>query len=195
MIKSHVRFGERPGETEPGKPGHRAPGRLTIHGELVGLGHTVAASTVWKIMKKAGLDPAPRRAGPTWPGTSPAAMQTVGRCETTGELVHLHQGGLRDATPEAQLLRKAVRIPRSEVGLGRGGRVVPRLRFPRPLSERTCDLIISASGSPQDLCRCCDDRPAVQLESLRTQATSLLAVDFFHVTARSRCSGSTDWVE
>jgi putative transposase len=32
----------------------------------VGLGHHVAASTVWKILKNAGLDPAPRRAGPTW---------------------------------------------------------------------------------------------------------------------------------
>ena len=37
-----------------------------IQGELVGLGHTVAASTVWKILKDAGLDPAPRRSGPTW---------------------------------------------------------------------------------------------------------------------------------
>jgi transposase InsO family protein len=37
-----------------------------IQGELVGLGHAVAASTVWKILKEAGLDPAPRRAGPTW---------------------------------------------------------------------------------------------------------------------------------
>jgi hypothetical protein len=26
----------------------------------------VAASTVWKILKSAGLDPAPRRSGPTW---------------------------------------------------------------------------------------------------------------------------------
>ena len=26
----------------------------------------MAASTVWKILKEAGLDPAPRRAGPTW---------------------------------------------------------------------------------------------------------------------------------
>ena len=41
-------------------------GYRRIHGELVGLGYTVAASTVWKIMKKAGLDPAPRRSGPTW---------------------------------------------------------------------------------------------------------------------------------
>src|SRR4051794_2500508 len=41
-------------------------GYRRIHGELVGLGHTVAASTVWKIMKHPGLAPAPRRSGPTW---------------------------------------------------------------------------------------------------------------------------------
>jgi putative transposase len=38
----------------------------SIHGEQVGLGHRVAASTVWKILKAAGIDPAPRRSGPTW---------------------------------------------------------------------------------------------------------------------------------
>src|SRR5690348_4163096 len=41
-------------------------GYQRIQGELVGLGHTVAASTVWTILKRAGLDPAPRRCGPTW---------------------------------------------------------------------------------------------------------------------------------
>src|SRR4029079_3046417 len=41
-------------------------GYRRIQGELVGLGHCVAASTVWKILKEAGLDPAPRRSGPTW---------------------------------------------------------------------------------------------------------------------------------
>jgi len=37
-----------------------------IHGELVGLGYQVAASTVWNIPRQAGVDPAPRRAEPTW---------------------------------------------------------------------------------------------------------------------------------
>src|SRR3954447_12343270 len=41
-------------------------GYRRIQGELVGLGHTVAASTVWSILNSAGLDPAPRRSGPTW---------------------------------------------------------------------------------------------------------------------------------
>ena len=41
-------------------------GYRRIQGELVGLGHAVAPSTVWTILKNAGLNPAPRRSGPTW---------------------------------------------------------------------------------------------------------------------------------
>jgi putative transposase len=37
-----------------------------VQGELVRLGHPIAASTVWQILHDAGIDPAPRRAGPTW---------------------------------------------------------------------------------------------------------------------------------
>ena len=33
-----------------------------IHGELTGLGYTVAPSTVWQILKDGGIDPAPKRA-------------------------------------------------------------------------------------------------------------------------------------
>lgn len=41
-------------------------GYRRIHGELAGLGHQIAASTLWSILKRAGIDPAPRRDGPSW---------------------------------------------------------------------------------------------------------------------------------
>ena len=41
-------------------------GYRRIHGELVGLGHRLAPSTVWLILRRAGIDPAPRRAGQSW---------------------------------------------------------------------------------------------------------------------------------
>jgi transposase InsO family protein len=41
-------------------------GYRRIHGELALLGITIAASTVWKILKTEGIDPAPHRATVTW---------------------------------------------------------------------------------------------------------------------------------
>jgi transposase InsO family protein len=41
-------------------------GHRRVQGELVRLGHPIAASTVWQILHDAGIDPAPRRAGQTW---------------------------------------------------------------------------------------------------------------------------------
>jgi hypothetical protein len=41
-------------------------GHRRIQGELLKLGIAVAPSTVWQILHSAGLDPAPRRTGPTW---------------------------------------------------------------------------------------------------------------------------------
>src|SRR5450755_2788896 len=41
-------------------------GYRRVHGELAKLGVTVAPSTVWQILHAAGIDPAPRRSGPTW---------------------------------------------------------------------------------------------------------------------------------
>ncbi len=41
-------------------------GYRRIHGELAPLGIRVAPSTVWQILKDAGIDPAPRRDGPGW---------------------------------------------------------------------------------------------------------------------------------
>jgi hypothetical protein len=41
-------------------------GHRRVQGELIRLGHRIAASTVWQILHDAGTAPAPRRAGPTW---------------------------------------------------------------------------------------------------------------------------------
>jgi transposase len=41
-------------------------GYRRIHGELLVLGIKVAASTVWEILKDAGIDPAPQRTSHTW---------------------------------------------------------------------------------------------------------------------------------
>ncbi len=41
-------------------------GYRRIHGELTKLGTTVAPSTIYEILRAAGIDPAPRRSGPTW---------------------------------------------------------------------------------------------------------------------------------
>ena len=47
-------------------------GHRRIHGELTKLGVTVAPSTVREILRAAGLDPAPRRPGPSWRQFLPA---------------------------------------------------------------------------------------------------------------------------
>ena len=41
-------------------------GYRRIHGELLVLGIKTAASTVWEILRQAGIDPAPDRASATW---------------------------------------------------------------------------------------------------------------------------------
>jgi len=75
------RWAARSRRNRPGRPpAHRRIVRLVLRmaagnehwgyrriaGELAGLGITVAPSTVWEILKKHGVDPAPRRAGPGW---------------------------------------------------------------------------------------------------------------------------------
>jgi putative transposase len=52
-----------------------------IRGELAQLGYVIAASTVWEILQAAGIDPAPRRAGPTWREFLAAQAHAIIACD------------------------------------------------------------------------------------------------------------------
>jgi putative transposase len=56
-------------------------GHRRIHGELVGLGYRLAPATVWNILHRAGLDPAPRRRGPSWREFCRAQATTMLACD------------------------------------------------------------------------------------------------------------------
>ena len=85
LLAWHRRLAARKYDTskrrQPGRPATiRSIARLTIrlakenplwgyrriHGELTKLGLTSAPSTIYEILRAAGIDPAPRRDGPTW---------------------------------------------------------------------------------------------------------------------------------
>jgi len=66
-------------------------GYRRIHGELAGLGYQIGASTVWKILDGVGIDPAPRRAGPSWTEFLRAQAHAILACD----LLHVDTVGLR----------------------------------------------------------------------------------------------------
>jgi putative transposase len=51
--------------------------RWTRFSARAGLGYTLAPSTVWQIVKGAGIDPAPRRSGQTWRAFLQSQAKTV----------------------------------------------------------------------------------------------------------------------
>jgi len=58
-------------------------GYRRIQGELVGLGVLVCPSTVWNILHRAGVDPAPGRDGPTWRRFCSTQAKTMLACDFT----------------------------------------------------------------------------------------------------------------
>jgi transposase InsO family protein len=56
-------------------------GHRRIQGELARLGYMIAASTVWEILHTANIDPAPRRAGPTWRQFLAAQAHAIIACD------------------------------------------------------------------------------------------------------------------
>jgi hypothetical protein len=59
-------------------------GHRRIQGELARLGYRIAASTVWEILQAADVDPAPRRAGPTWRQFLAAQAHAINACDFLG---------------------------------------------------------------------------------------------------------------
>jgi len=56
-------------------------GYRRIQGELVGLGITIAPSTVWAILRRHGIEPAPRRAELSWSGFLRAQASAIIACD------------------------------------------------------------------------------------------------------------------
>jgi hypothetical protein len=52
-------------------------GYRRIHGELLGLGCKIAPSTIWQILKDAGIDPALTRSGQSWRAFLNAQAKTI----------------------------------------------------------------------------------------------------------------------
>jgi putative transposase len=69
-------------------------GYRRIHGELLRLGHSSAASTIWKILKAVGINPTRDRTGPTWSqfirSQSKAIIATDFACVDTALLRRVH---------------------------------------------------------------------------------------------------------
>ncbi|MEU5613240.1 hypothetical protein AB0H03_31765 [Streptomyces sparsogenes] len=66
-------------------------GYRRIHGELLGLGRKVAASTVWSILKQAGIDPSPQRTDGSWATFLKAQASAI----TATDLFHIDTVFLR----------------------------------------------------------------------------------------------------
>ena len=56
-------------------------GHRRIQGELAQTGYAIAASTAWEILHAAGIDPAPRRTGPTWRQFLTAQARAIIACD------------------------------------------------------------------------------------------------------------------
>ncbi|GAA1892501.1 hypothetical protein [Actinomadura bangladeshensis] len=63
--------------------GHENPswGYRRVHGELLVLGVKVGASTVWEILKDAGIDPAPQCASGTWASLLRSQGDALSACD------------------------------------------------------------------------------------------------------------------
>src|SRR4030081_1791097 len=92
LVKRRWTFTRQPPGRPPTRPSIRAVilrmarenpnwGYRRVAGELAGMGRHVGASTVWAILKRAGIDPCPRRCGPTWSEFLRAQAEGILACD------------------------------------------------------------------------------------------------------------------
>jgi len=89
LVANHWTYPHRPGRPSTAVETRQTVARLArenptwgyrrIHGELAQLGITIAASTVWAILKRAGIDPAPGRTSESWTSTASPRKPPVKR--------------------------------------------------------------------------------------------------------------------
>ena len=109
ILRWHRQLVARHWTTQPARPGRPAIpagvralvirlatenptwGYRRLHGELTGLGYQIGASTVWKILTSSGIEPSPRRAGPSWTEFLRAQAHAILACD----LLHLDTITLR----------------------------------------------------------------------------------------------------
>jgi transposase len=99
ILRWHRQLIDRRWTTQPTRPGRPAIpaglrslvirlatenptwGYRRVHGELAGLGYQIGASTVWKLLHNAGIDPSTRRAGPSWTEFLRAQAHAILACD------------------------------------------------------------------------------------------------------------------
>ena len=92
-------------------------GYRRVHGELAALGVTVAPSTVWQILKDAGIDPAPRRDGPGWAEFLRSQAQAILALDFTADQARLGKAigaDLREGKRTLPLIAMLERVPSAE---------------------------------------------------------------------------------
>ena len=62
-----------------------------IHGEISGLGYTLSPSTVWKILRRHGIEPVPGRARLTWREFLRQQAAGIVECDFTVDAISLRR--------------------------------------------------------------------------------------------------------